>query len=168
MNCLLSTSLPLLLQCLLLTMVTTASGPTLYSQILWENMLLVLRQWWLILLHYPAASLTIYLMSSPSVHLWQLVGLSQGPCLLSSYCTRKGCLLLTPKASEASWGLSISNQGFQVVTVVWEKEVTVMECAIWGSSEMCQIWVLGSHFWRLWVTVDFDDGSFKKYGQFII
>ena len=33
---------------------------------------------------------------------------------------------------------------------------------------MSQIWVLGSHFSRLLVTVDFDDGSFKKYGQFII
>ena len=50
-----------------------------------------------------------------------------------------------------------------MVTVVCEKEVTVIECAI-----MSQIWVHWSHFSRLLVTVDFDDGSFKKYGQFII
>ena len=37
-----------------------------------------------------------------------------------------------------------------------------------GSSEMSQIHVLGSHFSRLLDTVYFDDGSFKKYGQFII
>ena len=36
------------------------------------------------------------------------------------------------------------------------------------SSEKWQIWVHWSHFSRLLVTVDFDDGSFKKYGQFII
>ena len=40
--------------------------------------------------------------------------------------------LLAPKASEASWGLSIFVQGFQVVTVVCGKEVTVIECAIGG------------------------------------
>ena len=34
---------------------------------------------------------------------------------------------------------------------------TSMVCAIWGSSEMCQIHVQWSHFWRLLVTVDFDD-----------
>ena len=31
-----------------------------------------------------------------------------------------------------------------------------------GSSEMSQIWVLWSHFWRLLVTVDFDDGFHTK------
>ena len=31
------------------------------------------------------------------------------------------------------------------------EKVTVMVCAIWGSSEMCQIHVQWSHFWRLLV-----------------
>ena len=31
-----------------------------------------------------------------------------------------------------------------------------------GSSEMSQIWVQWSHFWRLLVTVDFDDGFNTK------
>ena len=38
-----------------------------------------------------------------------------------------------------------------VVTVVCEKEVTEVVCAIRGSSEMSQIWVQWSHFWRLLV-----------------
>ena len=33
---------------------------------------------------------------------------------------------------------------------------------------MSQIWVQRSHFLRLAVTVDFDDVSLQKYGQFII
>ena len=33
---------------------------------------------------------------------------------------------------------------------------------------MCQIHTQWSHFWRLLVTVDFDDVSLQKYGQFII
>ena len=37
-----------------------------------------------------------------------------------------------------------------------------MVCAIWGSSEKWQIWVQWSHFWRLLVTVDFDDGFNTK------
>ena len=32
-----------------------------------------------------------------------------------------------------------------------------------GSSEMSQIHVLWSHFWRQLVTVDFDDVSLQKY-----
>ena len=55
-----------------------------------------------------------------------------------------------------------------MVTVVCGREVTVIECAIWGSSEKWQIWVQWSHFWRLLVTVDFDDVSVQKYGQLII
>ena len=39
---------------------------------------------------------------------------------------------------------------------------STIECAIWGSSEKWQIHVLGSHFWRLLVTVDFDDGFNTK------
>ena len=31
-----------------------------------------------------------------------------------------------------------------------------------GSSKMSQIWVQWSHFWRLLVTVDFDDGFNTK------
>ena len=31
-----------------------------------------------------------------------------------------------------------------------------------GSSKMSQIWVQWSHFWRLLVTVDFDDGFYTK------
>ena len=96
-NCL--PSLPLLLQCLLLTMV-------------WENMLLVLSQWWLTLLHYLAATLAIYLTRSPSVHLWRLVGLSQGPCLLSSCCTRKGCLLFQLPSHPCQWISRISTSGY--------------------------------------------------------
>ena len=49
-----------------------------------------------------------------------------------------------------------------MVTVVCERKVTAMECAIWGSSEMSQIWVLWSHFSRQLVTVDFDDGFNTK------
>ena len=37
-----------------------------------------------------------------------------------------------------------------------------------GSSEMSHIHVLLCHFWRQLVTVDFDDVSLQKYGQFII
>ena len=49
-----------------------------------------------------------------------------------------------------------------MVTVMCEREVTVIVCAIWGSSKMCQIWVQWSHFLRLLVTVDFDDSSNTK------
>ena len=37
-----------------------------------------------------------------------------------------------------------------------------MVCVIWGSSEKWQIWVQWSHFWRLLVTVDFDDSFNTK------
>ena len=40
----------------------------------------------------------------------------------------------------------------------------MIEYAIWGSSEKWQIWVQWSHFWRLLVTVDFDDGFNTKVG----
>ena len=33
---------------------------------------------------------------------------------------------------------------------------------------MCQIWLRGHTFLSLWVTIDFDDISLQKYGQFTI
>ena len=57
------------------------------------------------------------------------------------------------------------------VTVVGGREVTVRvfnEYAIRGSAEKWQIHTQWSHFWRLVVTVDFDDISIQKYGQLII
>ena len=43
----------------------------------------------------------------------------------------------------------------------------IIECAIRGSAEKWQIHTHWSHFWRLVVTVDFDDISLEKYNQFI-
>ena len=51
------------------------------------------------------------------------------------------------------------------------REVTVcviIGCAIRGSAEKWQIHTQWSHFWRLAVTVDFDDISLEKNGQLII
>ena len=59
----------------------------------------------------------------------------------------------------------------QGVTVVGGRYVTgcvSIECAIGGSAEMCQIHTQWSHFWRLVVTMDFDDISLENYGQLII
>ena len=44
----------------------------------------------------------------------------------------------------------------------------IIECAMRGSAEMSQIYTQWSHFWRLVVTVDFDDISLENYGQLII
>ena len=55
-----------------------------------------------------------------------------------------------------------------VVTVLCEKEVTVIECAIGGLQKSGKFGCSGDTFWQRLVTVDFDDGSFEKYGQFII
>ena len=59
----------------------------------------------------------------------------------------------------------------RVVTMIYGKEVTVRVmnvCAIRGSAEKWQIHTQWSHFWRLAVTVDFDNISLGKYGQLII
>ena len=44
---------------------------------------------------------------------------------------------------------------------VWERGNCTWVCYM-GSSEMSQIWVLWWHFWRLFFTVDFDDGFNTK------
>ena len=71
------------------------------------------------------------------------------------------------------WGLNRAErlpcfQVFQVVTVMlvserllW-REGTVVGYAIGGSAEKWQIHTQNSHFWRLVVTVDFDDISVQK------
>ena len=83
-------------------------------------------------------------------------------------CSINQSHLLAPKASEASWGLSYFKPGVPSgYCCVCESGYCNRVCYR-GSSEKWQIHVLGSHFWRLLVTVYFDDGSFKKYGQFII
>ena len=51
--------------------------------------------------------------------------------------------------------------------LLW-REVTVVGYAIGGSAEMSQIHTQWSHFWRLVVTVIFDDVSLENYGQLII
>ena len=44
----------------------------------------------------------------------------------------------------------------------------IIEWAIRGSADKWQIHTQWSHFWRLAVTVDFDDISLGKYGHLII
>ena len=60
--------------------------------------------------------------------------------------------IISPQSERSELGAFYFFQGFQVVTVVCVRVVTVIECAIWGSSEKWQIHVLGSHFSRLLVT----------------
>ena len=55
-----------------------------------------------------------------------------------------------------------------VVTVVCEKEVTVIEFHIGGLRKCAKFIGSGDTFRRWSVTVDFDDISLQKYGQFII
>ena len=78
--------------------------------------------------------------------------------------------LLAPKASEASWGLSIFSSGSKWLLLC---VCVIGYCCLWkrgncnwvcyrGSSEMSQIHTHWWHFSRLLVTVDFDDGSNTK------
>ena len=62
------------------------------------------------------------------------------------------------------WHLLLVTVDFDDVSVrkYGQLSHTSMVCAIWGSSEKWQIWVQWSHFWRLLVTVDFDDSFNTK------
>ena len=73
------------------------------------------------------------------------------------YCVLGGtnvCFYQPPKRAKRAGGFLISNQGFQVVTVVCEKEVTVIECAIGGLQKSGKFTCTGDTFqgcWLLWI-----------------
>ena len=62
--------------------------------------------------------------------------------------------VISPQSERSELGAFYFFQGFQVVTVVCEKEVTVIECAIGGLQKSGKFGCTGDTFqgcWLLWI-----------------